>query len=257
MSSTVSSEERLIRDRAERLAREHAAREAQGRKRKVLQLGAVVGIAVVVLIVLVAISSSNTSTSSSGPSLTAAQVRTLLSGIPQRGVTLGSAAAPVTITEFADLQCPFCQAYTVGESPTIVAKYVRTGEVKFVFRNLTFIGPQSKPAAQAAAAAGLQNKLWNFADVFYANQREENSGYVTNAFIERIGSKVPGLNVGEMMAARSSSAVSQQLATALAVAKAHDVKGTPTFIVQRAGRGPVKVVGASRLEPAIARALSH
>ena len=257
MSTTVSSEERQIRDRAERLARQHAAREAQGRRRKVIQLGAVVGIAVVVLIVLVAISSTNSSTSANGPSLTAAQVRTLLSGISQHGTTLGSDAAPVTVTEFADLQCPFCQAYTVGESPTIVTKYVRTGEVKFVFRNLAVIGPQSEPAAQAAAAAGLQNKLWNFADVFYANQREENSGYVTNAFIERIAAKVPGLNVAAMMAARSSSVVSKQLATAFALAKADGVRGTPTFIVQRAGQRPVKVVGASGLEPAIARAVSH
>jgi protein-disulfide isomerase len=216
-------------------------------------LAAAVGILLV--LVSVATTSGGSGGSLNGQSLTAAQVHKLLAGIPQHGITLGRPDAPVTITEFADLQCPFCQEYTVSESPTIVSKYVRTGKIKFVFRNLTFIGPQSTPAAQAAAAAGLQNKLWDFADIFYANQGEENSGYVTNTFLTRIGSKVDGLSVDQMMSARTSRAVAQQLVEARTLAKANHVTGTPTFIVLRAGRKPVKVFGASSLQAAINRAL--
>jgi protein-disulfide isomerase len=257
VSTTVSSEDREALVRAEWLAREHAAREAKRRKRKRAQLGGVIGAAVVILVALVAISSSTggSGTAAGGPRLTAVQVEKLLAGIPQHGITLGRDSAPVTVSEFADLQCPFCQAYTMSESPTIVSRYVKTGKVKFVFRNLAVIGPQSTPAAQAAAAAGLQNKLWNFADVFYANQREENSGYVTTAFITRVGSEVPGLAVNQMLSERANPVVAQQLAEAQTLAKAHDVVGTPTFIVQRAGHKPVKVLGASGLQPAIDKAL--
>lgn len=259
MSTTVSSEDRPPLDRAEFLARQFAVREAQWRRRRIIQMVSVLSTAAAVLLVLVSIATTSGRSGSSltGPSLTAAQVNSLLAGIPQHGITLGRTDAPVTITEFADLQCPFCRAYTTADSPTIISKYVRTGEVKLVFRNLTFIGPQSTPAAQAAAAAGLQNKLWNFADVFYANQREENSGYVTTAFLTRIGSKVDGLSVDQMLAERTSPVVAQQLAEALAVAKANDVRGTPTFIVLRTGRKPVKVTGGSGLQAAIEKALQR
>jgi hypothetical protein len=47
------------------------------------------------------------------------------------------------------------------------------------FENLSFIGPGSVAAGRVAAAASQQNKLWNFVDLLYLNQGEENSGYVT------------------------------------------------------------------------------
>ena len=45
-----------------------------------------------------------------------------------------------------------------------------------VFRNLSFIGPDSERAARLAAAAGLQDRLWQFTDLIFRNQGAENSG---------------------------------------------------------------------------------
>src|SRR3982751_5830497 len=73
----------------------------------------------------------------------AAATAALIGGIPQKGVTLGRADAPVTIVEFADPQCPFCKDYTLNEMPAVVQKYVRTGKAKMELRYLTFIGPDS------------------------------------------------------------------------------------------------------------------
>src|ERR1044072_319162 len=53
----------------------------------------------------------------------------VLKGIPQSGISLGSPKAPVTIVEFADLQCPFCAEYQRNVFPPILKRYVRTRKV--------------------------------------------------------------------------------------------------------------------------------
>jgi protein-disulfide isomerase len=164
-----------------------------------------------------------------------------IDGIPQSGVTLGSEDAPVTLYEFADLQCPFCAEYTKSAFPQVVEQYVRPGKVKVVFRNLTFIGPDSVTAARAAAAAGQQNKLWNFIDTFYANQGEENSGYVTDAFITQIAGAA-ALDANALTQAMQSPDVDKQIGEAQQMAQQFKVNSTPSFLVQ-VGNGKPKPLG--------------
>jgi len=66
----------------------------------------------------------------------AADVNTLFKGIPQHGLTLGNPKAPVTMVEYIDLQCPFCQQFETQVFPTILTKYIRTKKVKVVARIL-------------------------------------------------------------------------------------------------------------------------
>lgn len=70
------------------------------------------------------------------------------------------------MTEFADLQCPFCREYALEALPTIVKDYVRTGKVRLVFQNLSCLGDDSVTAGKVAAAAAAQNHLWDFIDLF-------------------------------------------------------------------------------------------
>ena len=77
----------------------------------------------------------------------------LLKGIPQTGSELGEKDAPITLVEFADLQCPFCKQFATTTYPVIVNDYVSKGKVRVEFRTMTFIGPDSEKAARAAAAA--------------------------------------------------------------------------------------------------------
>src|SRR4051812_38074684 len=172
------------REERERIAAEAAAGER--RTRRLWQLGVTVGIAAAVVIIAILVSSAGTK-KVAGP--------TLFAGIPQQGLVLGNPNAPVTMTEFADLQCPVCREYTAAVLPTLVRRYVSTGKVKMVFQDLAFLGDDSVTAGRAAAAAGTQNKLWQFIDGFYGAQGDENSGYVTDNFLRSVGQKVPGLNV--------------------------------------------------------------
>ena len=80
-----------------------------------------------------------------------AKANSLFRGIPQSGPTLGDPGAPVTMIEYADLQCPFCGAYTRDTLPTLVKRYVRTGKVRMELRPITILGPDSGTAHAAAA----------------------------------------------------------------------------------------------------------
>lgn len=229
MSSRVAEKQRL---REERQEREREATSQAQRKRRLGLLGAAVLVAAVAVAVAIALSSSGGSGAKAGkPSAT----EQLFADIPQKGVVLGKANAPVTLTEFADLQCPVCKVYTLDVLPTLVRRYVRTGRVRMVFRNISILGPDSRTAAEAAAAAGLQNQLWQFADRFYHDQREENSGYVTDGFVKQVASQVPGLNASRLLSQRNSAGAQQQLATATTESQVRGVNATPTFFLGRTG----------------------
>jgi protein-disulfide isomerase len=216
------------------------------RRTALLRLGLLLALAAVVVIVAIVLSSSGDSKSSSASRSTgggddAAQVAALFKGVPQSGVTLGDPKSKVTLLEFADLQCPFCAEYTKTAFPQLVQQYVQPGKVKVVFRNLTFIGPDSVKAARAAAAAGQQNKLWNFVDTFYANQGEENSGYVTDQFIAQVAAAA-GVDAGALAQAQGSPDVAKQIGEAQQMAQQFKVNSTPSFLIQT-GNGTPRPLG--------------
>jgi protein-disulfide isomerase len=224
-----------------------------GRSERLWQVGAALVLALAVVIIAVAISSSGSKKKAAPP--------TIFNGIPQQGITLGEPTAPVSMIEFADLQCPVCREYTVSALPDIVSRYVRTGKLRLVFRGLGAIGPDSARAARAAYAAGEQNKLWQFVDVFYADQGEENSGYVTDAFIRKVAQKVPGLDVNKLMLHRNDPFTKPLLDDAKRKAKALNVKAVPTFFLQRGSSPALKKMDVTELtidgfKPAIDAAIA-
>jgi protein-disulfide isomerase len=159
----------------------------------------------------------------------------LFAGIPQRGTVLGRADAPVRLVEFADLQCPYCDEYAVHALPSLVANYVRQGKLQMRFENLSFIGPDSVKAGRVAAAAAQQDRLWNFVDLLYLNQGEENTGYITAAYLHALLTAVPGLDVPAALRASGTPAAAAALSRANHLADEDGVSGTPTFLVGRAG----------------------
>ena len=85
-----------------------------------------------------------------------------------RDAVLGNANAPVTIIEYGDYQCPFCTRYFSQIQPVIKSQYIDTGKAKMVFRDFSFLGPESTAAANAAQCAEDQGKLWSYHDALYA-----------------------------------------------------------------------------------------
>jgi protein-disulfide isomerase len=220
------------------------------RKRRLLLLGGAILAAVVVVVVAIAVSQGGSDDGGGdgggGPTASgggaqqsqSAEVKALFGGIPQQGVTLGQPDAPATLIEFADLQCPFCAEYTTGALPTVIQDYVRSGRLKMQLRLLRFIGPDSERGAEVAAAATLQNKGWQFSDLFYRNQGQENSGYATDAFLEQLARETPGLDVGQLDSDLDTPAAQQLIRQAERQANALGVSGTPTFFIQKGSGAP-------------------
>jgi protein-disulfide isomerase len=249
--------ERREAARDARLEAERAEAATAQRRRRLTMLLAVLGVAAVVVVAAIVISGGGGNSAKTRPG--AAQKATgaipgqkesaaMLAGIPQKGIYLGSPSAPVQLIEFADLQCPICREYTLQALPQLVQDYVRTGKVRMELRTLSFLGPDSVTAARAAAAAAQQNRLWNFTDVLYYNQGEENSGYVTPSFLHRI-EKAAGVDPAKADAYAATDAANEPLAAANTLANRYGVSGTPTILVGKRG-GQLTAVNADATDVA-------
>ena len=191
MASRKEQKEQL---RAERLARESEEQTKERRKRLVQYGSAAAFLAICAVAVLIIISQSGGDSAGSGTK-DSALIDKQLQGIPQSGTVLGDPKAKVSVIEFGDLQCPACQQFSTDTAPDLISGPVSDGDVKYEFRQYVIIGPESKTAAEAALAAGEQNRYWNFIELFYRNQGLENSGYVTDDFLESVakGAGVPDI----------------------------------------------------------------
>jgi len=172
----------------------------------------------------------------------------LFKGIPQRLNVLGKPSAPVTMVEFADLQCPYCRASAIEALPALVDQYVRTGKARFVFSGMRFIGPDSDKALRAVYAAGLQSRLWQYLHLLYLRQGAENAGWVTDDLLRSTGASIPGFDTEKMLADMSSPAVTNALAAADQQAQNARVNQTPTFFAGKTG-GTLEHVNVTALTP--------
>ena len=168
----------------------------------------------------------------------AADVTAVFDGVPQQGVALGEATAPVTLVEFVDMQCPFCREFEVEVMPTLIEKHVRPGKVRIEMRGLGFIGPDSERGMRAVLAAGEQNQLFGMKALQFANQGAENAGWLSQDFVETAARSLPGLDVARLVQDMNSSTVSEQFADHAAEAKRRGVNSTPTILVGKTGEDP-------------------
>jgi len=83
---------------------------------------------------------------------------------------LGAQNAPVTLIEYTDYQCPFCKRFHDRSWPEIKAKYIDTGKVRYIVRDLPLmdIHPEALAAATAARCAGEQGKFWPVHETLFA-----------------------------------------------------------------------------------------
>lgn len=192
-----------------------------------------------------------TSTETTGSGSTSPAI-TVVAGIPQNGTVLGNPKATVTLLQFEDLQCPFCKEYTENTLPALIDEYVKPGLVKIDFRGIAFLGPDSEKALRIVVAAGLQNKLWEVSGLFYENQGEENSGWVTDELIDQILAEVPGLDAARVKVDAESAEVTKQINAVQAEATALEVGGTPWFYIKIGVNAPYEIRPTS-LDPSAFR----
>ncbi|MDX6609048.1 MAG: hypothetical protein QOF85_973 [Solirubrobacterales bacterium] len=230
------------------------------RRERLVKLGSAAAfLSLAAVAVLIVVSQSGSSGGDSSNIVDTKLVRQQLSGIPQSGMVLGDPGAKVTLLEFGDLQCPVCKGYAEEVLPQVIEKQVRGGQAKLDFRNFTIIGAQSTPAGAAAIAAGEQGRGWNFVELFYRNQGEEDSGYATDEFLTAIAKAAGVRNVAKWNSDRKSKRVLEEVANTTGEAERLGFTGTPSFAVEGPGTTGLEPLGtpgsAGDLEAAIAAAL--
>jgi protein-disulfide isomerase len=158
-----------------------------------------------------------------------APVRASLAAAPM----LGRADAPVTLVEFSDYQCPFCQRFFATVLPVLKKEYIDTGKVRYVFRDfpLDQLHPQARKAAEAAHCAGEQGRYWEMHEVLFRNQR---SLAATQLAEHAPAAGVNGTKLDECLASgRYAARVAQGVTDGAAIG----VKGTPAFVVGKTMAG--------------------
>jgi protein-disulfide isomerase len=233
--------------------------EGEERRQRLIKLASAAAfLAVVAVAVLIVVSQSDSSGGDASNVRGAADVERLLDGIPQEGMILGEPGAKVELREFGDLQCTHCKAASEDILPPVIEGPVRNGEAKLDFRNFTIIGPESTPAGAAAIAAGEQGRGWYFVELFYRNQGEEDSGYVTGEFLTAIARAAGVPDLARWNADRKSRAVLNEVEETTAEAERLGFEGTPSFAVEGTGTNGLEPLGppssAADLESAISAA---
>ncbi len=255
----MSNKREREKRREERIAAESKAATGD-RRTRLLQIGAgAVFVAIIAIVVVIVVAGSSSSSGGDAEHLVEIkQVDSLVTGIPQTKLALGDQKAPVELIEYGDLQCPICKEYSEEFLPTIVEKQVKNGEAKIIFRNFTIISEESIPAGRAAIAAGAQGRGWNFIELFYRNQGEERSGYVTEEFIESIAKGAGVKDMARFNKERKSKATEEEVERTNQQAHTFGFEGTPSFAIKGPGSNGIELLGTPEsigdFEQAIAKA---
>jgi protein-disulfide isomerase len=139
--------------------------------------------------------------------------------------SLGEKTAKVTIVEFSDFQCPFCGRYATQTMPQLLDEYVKTGKVRYVFRNfpLDQLHPLAEKAAEASACAADQGKFWEAHDRFFKNQQALDAKEMQGHAV------VLGLDAPKFQQCLDSSKYASRVKADLAEGQKYNVRGTPSF----------------------------
>jgi len=142
----------------------------------------------------------------------------------QRDHVQGPRAAPVTLVEYGDFECPYCgQAYPVVKE--LLSR--QGGSVRLVFRNfpLAEIHPHARRAAEAAEAAGAQGKFWEMHDLLFERQDalgdEDLVGYASEL----------GLDLDRFQVELAQNAYAGRVREDFMSGVRSGVNGTPTFFI--------------------------
>lgn len=156
---------------------------------------------------------------------------------------LGDPNAPITLVEFGDYQCFFCNKYFHNTEQKILENYVDTGKVKIIFKDFTIIGPDSITAAHAAHCADDQDLFWEYHDTLYNNWNGENNGWASSENLLRMAQDV-GLDIDEFTGCMLNEIHTQIISASNADARTLGLTGTPGFFVISPNDQVTKIPGA-------------
>lgn len=157
---------------------------------------------------------------------------------------LGNPEAPVTVVEFSDFQCPFCRRFYLSTLSEIKEKYVKTGKVKFIYRDfpLASIHEMAQTYAEAGECADEQGKFWPMHDKIFDEQDKRGAGTVSDytASDVKLWARELGLDGAKFDQCLDSGKYATEVAKDFSDGEKAGVQGTPaTFVNGRLLSGAV------------------
>lgn len=160
----------------------------------------------------------------------------------------GNPNAPVTIIEYSDFECPFCERF----HPTVKqALNDYPDDVRWVYRHfpLDSIHIEARPAAEASECAAEQGKFWEFADGLFENQSR-----LGKAFYNELAQNI-GLNMDQFSECVSSRKYKDHVEANLQEGIKAGVTGTPGSFIN--GEKIPGAVPYDYLKEAVEKALAN
>jgi len=143
---------------------------------------------------------------------------------------LGNPNAPVTLVEFGDYQCKFCNVFFHSTEDNILKNYVETGKVRMIFKDFNIIGPDSISASHGAHCANDQGLFWEYHDILYSNWTGENNGWASSENLVKFAQEI-GLDMDKWSECITNGSHSQTILASNEDAKTLGITGTPAFFV--------------------------
>lgn len=160
---------------------------------------------------------------------------------------LGSSDATVTMVEFGDYQCFYCNRFFHNTESEIVKNYIDTGKVKMIFKDFTIIGEDSVNAAHASHCANEEGKFWEYHDALYNHWTGENNGWASFDNLVEIAKQV-GLDEASFRTCMSDERYASIIEQSNSDARTLGITGTPAFFVIGPDNTVTKIGGAQPYE---------
>ncbi|NIP61488.1 MAG: thioredoxin domain-containing protein [Nitrosopumilaceae archaeon] len=160
---------------------------------------------------------------------------------------LGDPSASVTIVEFSDFQCPFCERFYRDTLPLIEEEYIDSGKVKLVYRDYPIdrIHPNARAAHIAAECADEQGVFWQYHDTLFEKQ-DEWSNLQASMVLAKMSEYASNLDlsVDQFESCLQNPEVAKEVGMDLFDGQRYGSTGTPTFFIGNAQDGFEKISGA-------------
>lgn len=164
----------------------------------------------------------------------------------------GNETAKVTVIEFGDYQCTFCKRFHAYTKDLLMNNFVRTGIVKFLFKDypVNDIAPSNSStfASEASYCAADQSRYWEYYDQLYDNSRGENTGWISQKSLIDFA-KLAGIhNITAFSDCLNGHKYSNLVQRNYDLAMALKLTATPSFVLMAKGKEPLVVVGSQPFE---------
>ena len=160
---------------------------------------------------------------------------------------LGNPDAQITLVEFGDYQCHFCNVFFHSTEEDILKNYVETGKVRMIFKDYNIIGPDSISASHGAHCANDQGLFWEYHDILYTNWTGENNGWASSENLVKFAQEI-GLDMDEWSECMTNELHSQTILASNEDAKSLELTGTPAFFVIDPDGKTTRIFGAQPFE---------